>query len=447
MIGRFAAVGAVLFGAVAASPGSEPLSFYREVAPILQTHCQECHRPGQVAPFSLLTFDQARKRAGDLATVTNSRQMPPWHASTVEGGPFKDPRILSEKEIATIAGWVEAGCPEGDAKDAPPPRDFGSDWALGEPDLVIKMPEPYTLAATGRDELRIFVIPTGLTEGRWIRAVDFRPGNPKVVHHVIAAFDTGGRAKAFDEADPGPGYQSFGGFGSSKSGLPFFPSGGIGGWAPGKAPKALPDGVGRWLPAGSDLLLQVHYHRSGKVETDSTSIALYFAKGPIDKQLRGGLVSPPRPRILARPELHIPAGDANYEVKGTLTLPDDVHMTAVVPHMHWLGKDFRLVATLPDGAKRTLIQVDRWDFNWQDTYDFAEPIALPKGTKIDMLAHFDNSDKNPNNPSHPPRDVRWGEQTEDEMALGFLQMTRDAEHLGGKPPEGRTRPIGLGAGR
>jgi hypothetical protein len=380
-----------------------------------------------VAPFSLLTYDQARKRASDIATVTESHTMPPWPASTKEGGPFRDARVLSEAELATIAAWAEAGAPEGDAKDAPPARTWASDWPLGEPDLVLAMPEPYALSAEGRDEHRVFVVPTGLTEGKWVAAVDYKPGNPRVVHHILGAFDTLGRARKLDRDDPQPGYQVFGGFG-------LVPSGGLNGWAPGKTPQRLPDGVGRYLPAGSDLLLQVHYHKSGKPVTDVTKVGLYFAKAPVDKQVRGQMVTPPRPGPLARPELRIPAGAENYEVKGSATIAQDAHLTGLTPHMHWLGKDFVLKATRPDGSTVTLIKIDQWNFNWQGAYDFVKPVALPKGTRLEMLAHFDNSANNPANPSKPPVEVHWGEQTTDEMCIGFLQVTFDAEHLGNRPP-------------
>src|SRR5262245_61004446 len=345
----------VLAGLASATPlTAAPPTYHREVVRILQEHCQDCHRPGQVAPFSLLTYEQARKRSSDLATVTERRTMPPWHASTTVGGPFRDARVLSDAEIETLASWAEADCPEGSPSDAPPPRIWSSNWALGPPDLVLKSPEAYTLDAEGRDELRVFVVPSGLTEGRWIAAVDFQPGNPKIVHHILGAFDVRGAAKRLDDADPKPGYKSFGGFG-------IFPSGGLNGWSPGKLPQTLPEGVGRYLPAGADVLIQVHYHRSGKTETDNSSIGLYFAKGPIDKQVRGGAVTPPRRGLIGRPQLLIPAGEANYEVTGRTTLDEDSHLFAVTPHMHWLGKDFLLTATRPDGSKVTLIKIDDWD--------------------------------------------------------------------------------------
>lgn len=422
-----------LAGALEAGEVKPAPSYYRDVAPILQKHCQDCHRPGQVAPFSLLTYDHARKRAADIAGLTAERKMPPWRASTTEGGPFRDARVLTEAEIATLSAWNEAGCPAGDPHDGPPPRSFASDWPLGPPDLVLTVPEPFALGAEGRDEFRVFVLPTGLTAGKWVSAVDFRPGNPKVVHHILAAFDVTGQARKKDEADPGPGYKAFGGFG-------IFPSGGLSGWAPGKRPQALPEGVGRYLPAAADVLLQIHYHKSGKAESDATSIGLYFARGPIDKQVRGGAVFPPRPTLFSRPSLRIPAGDDNYVVTGTWTVAYDAHLTAVAPHMHWIGKDFLLTAVRPDGSKTTLIRIDDWSFNWQGTYDLVAPVAVPAGTKIEMLAHFDNSARNADNPNQPPRDMRWGEQTTDEMCIGFLQLTRDDEHLHNRPPARFVRP-------
>jgi hypothetical protein len=426
----------VSLGMPFAAHGAEPPTYHRDVAPILQKNCQECHRPGQVAPFSLLDYAQARKRAQDIAAVTEERTMPPWHASTTEGGPFRGARVLTDQDLRTLAAWADAGCPEGDAKDGPPPRKWSSDWALGAPDLVLKMSEPYKLEPTGVDEYRVVVIPSGLTEGRWIAAVDFKPGNMKVVHHILSAYDVSGNAQKLDAADPAPGYAtSGGGYGRLPNGLPFFPAGQLWGWAPGRMPRRSPEGTARALPAGSDVLLQIHYHKSGKPETDATRIGLYFAKGPVDKQIRSGVVLPARSGLLARPELRIPAGDPNHEVKGSLTIRQDSHLLAVFPHMHWLGKDFLLSAIRPDGSRQSLIRIDDWDFNWQNPYEFVTPVALPKGTKVELLAHFDNSAANPHNPSNPPIEVHWGEQTTDEMCIGFLQLTRDAEHLGNRLPD------------
>ncbi len=409
-----------------ANAGAPTPTYHKEVVRVLQKQCQDCHRPGEVAPFPLLTYTQARKHAADIVQVTGTRRMPPWPASTTEGGPFKDARVLSDEDVKTVASWLDAGCPEGDPHDAPPERAWASDWPLGKPDLELSIPRPYALNADGRDEHRVFVIPTNLKEGVWLSAIDIKPGNAKVVHHVLVAFDTLNRARKLDEKDPEPGYPVFGGFG-------IVPSGNVGGWAPGKRPRTLPEGIGRYLPAACDLLMQVHYHKSGKPETDATRVALYFSKARVDKEMLGGMVLPPRGELF-RPSLRIPAGDAHYEVKGSMVLREDSHINGVTPHMHWLGHDFLLSATRPDGSKVTLIKIDDWDFNWQGAYDFVTPVALPKGTKVDMLAHFDNSATNPFNPNQPPKDVTWGEQTTDEMCIGFLQRTMDAQHLDGKIP-------------
>lgn len=424
---RLVAIGMAFFGLFPGPTRAGGPTYHKDVAPILQKSCQECHRPGQVAPFSLMSFEQARKRAADLATITADRKMPPWHASTTEGGPFRDARVLDAKQIATLTAWAEAGAPEGDAKDAPPPRVFPSEWPLGEPDLIVKPSEVFTLAAEGKDEFRVFVIPTGLSEGKWIQALDYRPGNTKIVHHILGAIDTRGTARKLDARDPLPGYRSFGGFG-------FLPDGEMDGWAPGKAPHTLTDGVARYLPAGSDFLLQVHYHRSGKPESDQTAVGLYFAKLPIEKQLRALAVFPETKGFRFTPNLVIPAGSADYQITGKQRLGSDVHVVAAIPHMHWLGRDFVMWAEKPDGSRVTLIKIDRWDFNWQGTYDYTLPLALPAGTELKFKAHFDNSASNPANPSKPPVEVHWGEQTTDEMCIGFLHYTSDGESLKGQAP-------------
>lgn len=425
----------------------EAPTYHRDILPILQNNCQECHRPGQVAPFALLDYTQARKRADDIAAVVEQRTMPPWHASTAEGGPFRGARVLAEKDIKLLADWAEAGAPEGNPKDTPPPQSWDSEWALGPPDLVLKVSEPFTLGASGPDEYRVFVLPSGLLQGRWIAAVDFKPGNPRVVHHILAAYDVSGNARQLDAADSGPGYAtSGGGYGRLPNGLPFLPAGQLWGWAPGRRAYWSPEGTARALPAGADVLLQVHYHRSGKPETDASTIGLYFARGPVDKQIRSGIVLPPRPRLFGRPELKIPPGETRHEVKGAMTIRQDSHLLGVFPHMHLLGRDFRLTAVRPDGSRQTLIRVDDWDFNWQTLYEFQDAVALPKGTRIEMVAHFDNSPGNVHNPSRPPIEVRWGEETTDEMCIGFLHLTRDSEHLGNRPPESpRARAFRRGA--
>ncbi|WP_435019796.1 ascorbate-dependent monooxygenase [Tundrisphaera sp. TA3] len=451
---RGTAIGLLLTAGAAFLGGSpargEAPTYHRDVASILQSNCQDCHRPGQVAPFALTTYEQARKRAGDLAHVTGERLMPPWPASTKVGGPFRDQRILSDADIATLKAWADAGCPEGDPKDAPAPREFAGDWPLGPPDLILTMPEPRSLSAEGDDEFRVFVLPTDFPSDRWIRAVDFKPGNRKVVHHVIAAIDSSGRARELDAKDPGPGYEAVGGFGDGVPLRGFLPI-----WTPGSRPRYAPEGAGYILPSKADVLIQMHYHKSGKPETDATSIGLYLSDKPLAKQVRTGFVFPEVPplqglKIMAkaramaaegkrpgldemlRDVLVIPPGSTEYTVKGNTRagmmggkpLSRDILLTAVMPHMHWLGKDFRFDAVLPDeaGTRIPLIQIDRWNFNWQGTYALVEPIRLPKGAWFEMTAHFDNSADNPANPSSPPKLVHWGEQTNDEMCIGIYDF-------------------------
>ncbi|MFO0954129.1 MAG: cytochrome c [Isosphaeraceae bacterium] len=456
--------------ATAAGPDPNPApaptpTYHKDVAAILQKNCQECHRPGQVAPFPLLTYEHARKRATDLASVTGSKQMPPWPASTDYGGPFLDQRVLSPAEIAVLKAWAEAGAPEGDPKDAPPARTFSSDWTLGEPDLTLTMPEPYALEASGDDEFRVFVLKTNLPEDRWIRAVDFKPGNRKVVHHVIAAVDSSGEARARDAKDPKPGYEAVGGFGQGVPIRAFLPI-----WTPGAKPRNALEGTGYLLPKGADVLIQVHYHKSGKPELDATAIGLYFSDRPLERQVRTGFVFPTIPPLkmfsmaaqaraqakqggrrpditeIMRDVMIIPAGASRYEVKGStaggMGRPSqrDILLTAVMPHMHWRGKDFTFWAVLPDGKKTRvpLIKIDQWNFNWQGTYAFEKPVLLPKGAWLEMEAHFDNSADNPANPDNPPRQIRWGDGTNDEMCIGIFEFVfADGDDRG--PAAGRAR--------
>jgi hypothetical protein len=426
-------------------------TYYKDVVRILQKNCQDCHRPNQVAPFALLTYEQARKRASDLARVTSERVMPPWPAASSFGGPFRDARVLSKDEIATLQSWVDDSCPEGDPKDAPQPRTFSSDWALGEPDAILTMPEPYRVAATGNDDFRVFVLKTNFPEDRWIRAVDFHPGNRQVVHHIIAGVDPSGRGRELDAADPGPGYYDLGGFGDGVPIAAFLPI-----WTPGAKPGYCLDGTGYKLPKGADILIQVHYHKSGKPETDTTSVGLYLSKQPLPREVHTGFVFPnlslvqgmavqakvqearkagKRIGILellrSVDAMVIPAGATHYEVKGSTkpgvsvmgrALDRDILVTSVMPHMHWLGKDFTFTAVLPDGKTQVpLIKIDQWNFNWQGTYAFQEPIRLPKGTWFEVEAHFDNSAANPSNQNKPPKVVRWGEGTSDEMCIGIFE--------------------------
>jgi len=388
-------------------------TFDKDIAPLLYKNCAVCHRAGEVAPFSLLSYGDAGKRARQIARVTREKIMPPWKAEA-GFGEFANDRHLSPEQIALIQEWAEAAAPEGNSADLPPAPKFTDGWTLGQPDVVLEPDEDYELAAEGPDIYRCFVVPTKFTENHYVAAMEIRPGNRKVVHHVIVHFDTTGAARELDARDPGPGYTSFGGVGFRSSGM-------IGGWAPGNYPYFLPDGVGRLVPKGADLVVQVHYHRSGKAETDRTKVGIYFAKGPVDKRIRA--------RMVLKLPLRIPPGDDDYVVHATLPVLEDVTAYRVTPHMHLLGKEMKVTATLPDGAVVPLVHVTDWDFNWQTGYEFKTPLHFPAGTRLDLVAHYDNSTHNPLNPHHPPQVVKWGEQTFDEMCLAFVSFTLDKEHM------------------
>jgi mono/diheme cytochrome c family protein len=413
------AVAGVL-GASAASTDSEPVTFNDQIVRIFQAHCQACHRPGEVAPFALTTYADAYAQRRKIRHATQTRKMPPW--KPVPGfGDLVEPRRMSEADIALIDRWVAAGAPEGDPGRLPPPREFPSTWTVGTPDLVLDSGVDFPVTARENDLYRCFTIPTTFEEDRWVSAVEYIPGNRRVVHHILTYVDTTGRAAALDDAEPGPGYTCFGGPG-------FVPTGGLGGWAPGAGPHVMPAGVGMLLPAGARVVVQVHYHYRGKsTETDRTRLGLHFARSPIDKRVR----SIP---ILNR-TFTIPAGEARHEVTASYTLPPtwNMHAIAVTPHMHLLGREMKVTATYPDGTVRPLIYIDDWDFHWQGSYAFTQPVPLPGGTRIDVSAIYDNSPGNKRNPSTPPRPVGWGEGTTDEMCIAFLRVTVDAERLGVRP--------------
>lgn len=388
------------------------ITYSRQVAAILQSRCQECHRPGGIGPFSLLTYEQAASWAEDLRVMTAEGTMPPWKPT--EGfGAFQHSRRMPQSEIDVLAAWVQGGCLPGRLEEQPPPRVFPDGWKGGTPDLVLEPAEEYSLESNGEDVYRNFVLPTGLKEDMYVRGLEVMPGNRRIVHHVILYLDGNGISETLDRRDPGPGY-------SSSVGIPgFLPSGSLGGWAPGNSSWGLGEGIARSLPKNARVVMQVHYHKSGKPETDRTRVGLYFAK-TTPKRLAVPLVVLPRNWRFGG--LRIPAGASNHEVRASYIVMSDLEALNCIPHMHLLGRDCRLTATLPDGTLVPLIEIKKWDFNWQETYSFAKPVSLPKGSRIDMVMHFDNSAENPNNPNTPPREVTWGEQTTEEMAIAFFEV-------------------------
>lgn len=410
--GSFALLGLLL---LSPSVRAEEITYTRHVAPILNKHCAGCHRPGEVGPFSLLSYTDVARRADFLKEITGSRRMPPWKPEP-GFGEFLDERRMTDAEIKTIAQWADSGAKQGDPKDLPPLPKFVDGWQLGEPDLIVKMTEPFKLDATGKDVQQCFVIPIPLEVGKFVSAVEFRPGNRKIVHHAIFYLDSTGVARKKDEAEKGPGYHSFGGPG-------FVPTGGLGAWAPGSTPRHLPDDVGKFLKKGSDLVMQIHYHPNGKENTDQSSLGIYFSKKPVERLVAGiGLRS-----VL----FVIPPGDKRYKLTADSDpLPCDAEVYGIGPHMHLIGREMKVVAVTPDKKEIPMIWIKDWDFNWQGGYAYKEPLKLPKGTVLKMEAYYDNSKDNPFQPSNPPIPVTWGEQTTNEMCLCGVQMlVKDREDL------------------
>jgi len=385
------------------------VTFTRHVAGILWTHCVACHRPGEVAPFSLMSYEDAKHRARHIASVTSERFMPPWPAEPGHGQ-FRDERTLSDREIALLEEWARAGAPQGDEAELPPLPKFAEGWALGEPDLVLEMQDEFVVAADGPDSFRCFVLPSDIPEDRAVVGIEFRPGNPRVVHHALLFLDDRGEGRRRDAQDPAPGYHGFGGPG-------FMSARGLGGWAPGATPQTFLRGMGRQMLEGDDVIMQVHYHPSGKKENDRSRLGLHFAREPVTHYVRG--------MVFGRTDLDIAPDADSYECSARLEIPVDLDIVAVSPHMHWIGHEMKIDATLPDGTSRPLIWIKSWDFNWQGQYRYVDPISLPRGTRLDLYASFDNSADNPYNPSEPPRRVRYGEETTDEMCFCFLQYTSD----------------------
>jgi len=428
------AVGCAIGGRDTVVKAATNVTYHKDVEPILQKNCQVCHRPGEVGPFSLMTYKQAVTWAEDVKEYSANRKMPPWKPSANEYA-FRNERRLSDDEIKTLAAWVDGGTPEGDKKDAPPPRKFADDWMLGKPDLILSTGDEFTLGASGTDTFRCYVLPTNLPEDKYIIGFEVKPGNPRIVHHTLNYWDMTGTArkmeqKAKDKATPedrdrGPGYSASMGLGflpgtSPREGVP--PIGNFGGWAPGQLPRFLPEGTGYLLPKGAEIVLQVHYHRNGKPEKDQTQLALYFAKKPVERPYQNIVLGPRNPLFL-----NIPAGKEDHKVEGTVYLYSDCTMHSVMPHMHLIGKSVKVSMTPPGGEKVTLVDIKEWDYNWQETYWFKEPLKIKAGTRLDIEAIYDNSTKNPNNPRNPPALVLFGEQTTNEMLFGFFGVTSE-EH-------------------
>jgi peroxiredoxin len=384
--------GCLISRAVKAKPDGS-ITFTRDVAPILQNHCQECHRPTQIGPMPLLTYEDALGWSAMIREVVEEKRMPPWHADP-KHGKFTNDRSLSDEDRQTLLGWIDQKCPPGDPKDMPKPRTFVDGWRIGKPDAIFEMPVPITVPAKADSGIKYqyVAVATNYDEDRWIQAAEAKPGNRGVVHHIIVYIvaPRGLRDPKGREDGIGRGW--------------------LVAYAPGDQAAFYADGVAKKLPKGAILMFQMHYTPNGVEATDQSSVGVIFAKQPPKFEAKT--------RAVAN-KMVIPPGDDNYEVKSATTFPRDVEVVSLMPHMHLRGKDFSYRAVYPDGKAETLLVVPRYDFNWQSIYRLEKPLRLPAGSRIECTARFDNSAKNPNNPD-PKKTVRWGDQTWDEMMIGFV---------------------------
>lgn len=379
------------------------ITYARDISRILQKRCQECHRTGEVAPFALNGYDDAVEHSAMIKEVVVQRRMPPWHADP-RWGKFTNDRRLPQEEIDKLVEWIDNGTPLGDKAELPPPREYAQGWQIGKPDLVFQLRKPVKVKASGTVPYKYYIVPTHLKHDVWIQAAEARPGNPGVVHHIIVFFRDG------NGGDDG------------------FQDHHLCGTAPGDPPLVLPPGVGRLLPAGSDLVFQMHYTPNGKETTDQSRVGLILYKGPHGETT---------PKISARTkgvmntQFQIPPNNPSYKVESNFEFTDDAKIYQLMPHMHWRGKDFLYELKYPNGTKQTILSVPQYDFGWQNTYRLEQPVAVPKGTTLHCVAHFDNSKDNPANPD-PKKAVRWGDQTWEEMMIGWVTYSwkDDAKHEG-----------------
>ena len=393
------------------APPLGAVTFANEIAPLFLTHCAACHQPGGVAPFSVLTYREVRPWARAIRQAARTRSMPPWKPAPGYGGPFVAERRLSDAEIDLIARWVDGGAPEGNRADLPPMHEARpAGWRLGTPDLVIEMPEPYTLRAGGEgdDILRKFAIPIPIREMRYVRGVEFQPGNPGVVHHANLKIDATPASRRLDAEDPEPGYEGVTPFDAR------FPFGWFLGWTPGQARPLAADGMAWRLDPGSDLLLELHLTPRSEPEPVQSRIGFFFtAEAP---------TKVPFTIRLGKQDLDIPPGSSDYRSVDRYMLPVDVEVHGVQPHAHYLAEGVQGYATLPDGTRRPLIRIEDWDFHWQDFYRYVTPFVLPRGTELTMEFTYDNSTGNPDNRFAPPRRVTWGQDSSNEMGDLWIQV-------------------------
>lgn len=400
----------------------EKVTYNRDIAPIVYQYCSSCHRPGEAGPFPLLTYQDATKHGHQIVAVTQTRFMPPWLPEPQELK-FADERRLSEEQIATIQKWVDQGMLEGKPSDLPPKPKFVEGWQLGQPDLILKAEKPYMLPASGTDQYWNFILPVPIHETRWVRAVEIRPGDKRLVHHANILVDRYESARIM-EKDKGSG---FGGMEVRIASEVFDPDSHFLFWKPGTVVTNEPDGMALRLDKGTDLVLNTHLQPSGKAEPIQPSVGVYFTDKP-------ATVHPMLLQMQNDAALDIPPGDSNFAVTDEFTLPIDVDLLGIYPHAHYLGKDLLATAVLPDGTTKTLIHIKHWDLNWQAVYRYAEPVSLPKNTVLKMRYVYDNSEGNTANPNHPAARVQGGNRSTDEMAHLWLQVLPKNDPLHPRDP-------------
>ena len=425
---------------------AEPPTFAHDIAPLLYEKCATCHHPGEAAPFPLLTYQDVKKRAAQIAAATKSGYMPPWLPEAGYGDFSGDPH-LTPAQLETISEWARAGAPEGPSNEIPPAPTFATGWQLGQPDLVLDAESPVNVPASGPDLYWNVIFTPNLTARRWVRAVEIRPGLPRIVHHANLLVDRAGSAH-LHETSPGKGFP---GMDLVIGRSPFDPDGNFLFWKPGNAPHVEPDGFSWHLDPGNELVLNMHLQTSGKPEQVRPSIGLYFTDKPQK-------AFPLLVELQDDQALDIPPGERDFPIADDFRLPLDSDILAVYPHAHYLGHLLEAYATLPDGTKKWLIRIPAWDQTWQAVFYYREPVFLPKDSVVHMRYHYDNSAANPHNPNHPPKRVLAGNQSTDEMGHLWLQILPHApgdhrrelqeavmRHRIGKNPNDATAHMNLGA--
>ena len=388
-------------------------TFADDIFPLIIEHCAPCHRPGEVGPFPLLTYDDARRRARQIAEVTASRFMPPWKPEPGFGGPFIGSRRLADDDVALFRRWAEAGAPAGDPSRVPPQPNWPEGWRLGTPDVIVTMPEPYSVPADSPDTFRNFVLPIPVEHTAFVAGIEFRPGNARVAHHANLRLDRTRSSRQLDEQDPAPGYEG------PISPQAHYPDGHFLGWTPGQLPPLAEPGMAWRLEPGSDFVVQLHMQSTGRPESIRASVGLYFTDDPP--------VRTPLMMRLGRQSIDMPPGERRYVIRDRFTLPVGAELIGIQPHAHFRATEVNGFATFPDGRTEPLIRISDWDFNWQDVYRYETRPFLPAGTTVAMEYVYDNSAANPRNPDHPPRRVRFGQFSNDEMGDLWLQLLPRSE--------------------